>query len=450
MKTKAALSLLLLIFIQTAYSQGRATLGPGRKKTSVERMGLDHLRAVHEDRMRHARGRQNVRLATGLRDYRAILHAHADDSPHTGGTLVEMLAAARQAGVNIIMLSNHRQPGRDFMKDGWRGLREGVLFIPGSEADGFLLHPVASITDGKTDSRPDLVRVTKEGGGNIFLSHVEEKLDWVTEGLDGLEIYNHHADVKDELEFMLWLRGAMTDLSKLKHIEQALAQYPQEVFASQQDYLAPVIEKWDRDLKERRLTGVAANDCHHNQVFIVTVADPQAIDIRLITSHPTIMQVSVAQSPGVAELVKGRKAGDVIAKLDFDPYERSFRYLSTHILAREHTEAAVRDALRGGRAYVSHDYLCDPTGFAFLIEQNGRPRAVMGDEVKAERGMKIEIETPAPCTLKLIRDGAMVETIAGRRLSFDLKRPGVYRVEAWLEVGGEMRPWIYSNPIYVR
>jgi hypothetical protein len=26
---------------------------------------------------------------------------------------------------------------------------------------------------------------------------------------------------------------------------------------------------------------------------------------------------------------------------------------------------------------------------------------------------------------------------------------GVYRIEVWLEVGGEMRPWIYSNPIRI-
>ena len=29
-------------------------------------------------------------------------------------------------------------------------------------------------------------------------------------------------------------------------------------------------------------------------------------------------------------------------------------------------------------------------------------------------------------------------------------QPGVYRIEAWVEIGGEVRPWIYSNPIYLR
>ena len=30
------------------------------------------------------------------------------------------------------------------------------------------------------------------------------------------------------------------------------------------------------------------------------------------------------------------------------------------------------------------------------------------------------------------------------------KGQGVYRVEGWLTVDTEERPWIYANPIYVR
>ncbi len=28
--------------------------------------------------------------------------------------------------------------------------------------------------------------------------------------------------------------------------------------------------------------------------------------------------------------------------------------------------------------------------------------------------------------------------------------PGAYRLEAWLRLDDEWRPWLYSNPIYVR
>jgi hypothetical protein len=28
--------------------------------------------------------------------------------------------------------------------------------------------------------------------------------------------------------------------------------------------------------------------------------------------------------------------------------------------------------------------------------------------------------------------------------------PGAYRLEAWLHLDGEWRPWVYANPVYVR
>ena len=443
--------LILLCTAESRFTQQRDKLGPGRKYTSVERMSLDRLRNVHEDRVRNERARRTVQLKTGYKDFRAILHAHAEDAPHTGGTRPEMLKAAKAAGVNIIMLTDHRRPERDFINDSWRGIHDGVLFIPGAEAEGFLLYPMASIRGKDSPSREELIKIVKQNGGNIFLSHVEERFEWDTSNLDGLEIYNHHTDVKDETEFNRWLQGALSDLPRLGQIEQALALYPQEVIAAQQDYLASIIKKWDADASRHRLTGVAANDCHHNQVFTVTAVDDKTIEVGFITSRPVTMRVTSDKNPGVAALVKDRAPGQLIARLDFDPYERSFRYVTTHILAEKLDEQNVRDGLRRGHAYVAHDYLCDPTGFAFIAQASGsKALSIMGDEIERKPGLKIKAETPVACTLRLFQNGAVVSTVEGRRLEFEPKEPGVYRLEAWVRADGELRPWIYSNPIYVR
>ncbi|HYL97883.1 MAG TPA: hypothetical protein VEZ90_02930, partial [Blastocatellia bacterium] len=93
-------------------SQSSTQLGPGRKYSSIERMSLTHLAAVHQACVNYQSQRKPVQLKTGFQDFRAILHAHAEDSPHTGGTRQEMLKAAKAAGVNVIMLSDHRQPDR--------------------------------------------------------------------------------------------------------------------------------------------------------------------------------------------------------------------------------------------------------------------------------------------------------------------------------------------------
>jgi hypothetical protein len=431
-------------------SQTAPRLGPGRKYTSIERLNIERLRAVHNDRARFAAARKPVSLSTGYNDYRAVLHAHAEDATHTGGTRPELLAAAKRAGVQIVMLTDHVRPGRDFINDSWRGLREGVLFIPGAEDRGFLSFPMKSIKGLEIGTREQYVDVIRSGGGDIFLSHVEDRGDWPTDMLNGLEIYNHHSDVKNEAAFQLWLQSTMTDAVRLPALVSALDKYPEEIIGAQQDYLTDIIAKWDRDSQQHRLTGVAANDCHHNQVFTVSAIDESTVEIGYITSKPTTTRVTAEKVPGVAALVKGRKPGELIARLDFDPYERSLRYVSTHLLARELTESATREALKAGHAYVAHDWLCDSTGFAFVARGGGKTNQVMGDEVKLSAALKLSAATPVKCTMKLIRNGEEIKRANTDRLDFDVEMPGVYRIEAWLEVDGEERSWIYSNPIYVR
>src|SRR5258706_443788 len=120
-------------------------------------------------------------------DYRCILHAHAEDSAHTGGTLPEMLADAKQAGIAAILLTDHFRPPRDFIDGRWRGMKDGVLFIPGSEARGFLVYPEHSILKHMEEPAESFVKTVTARDGMIFLSHIEERQDQSTEGLTGLE-----------------------------------------------------------------------------------------------------------------------------------------------------------------------------------------------------------------------------------------------------------------------
>ncbi|HKX26987.1 MAG TPA: histidinol phosphatase [Blastocatellia bacterium] len=424
---------------------------PGRKYGTLDRVKPEHLRAVHEDRRRYQETRQPVPFSTGLQDFRAILHAHAEDSTHTGGTRAELLAAAKRTGVQIVMLSDHVRPPRDFITESWRGLREGVLFIPGAESDGFIVYPTRSIISAHLTKsrrpRPEYIKLVKRDGGNIFLSHAENKPDWETGELDGMEIYNHHADFLDEVGFVLWFRASFANPAQLKQIDQALQEFPMEFFGASQDYPAAVIAKWDRELQLHPLTGVAANDCHHNQVYTIRAAGPETIEVLSVDDPPR--PITAQGSPGVTEMLKGRQTGDVIVKLDFDPYERSLSYVTTHLLMPELSESATRRALRQGRAYVAHDWLCDPTGFAFIAEKNGKRTGVMGDQVRLEPGLRLRLAAPNAGWIKLFRNGEVVQELRGAALDFEPTEPGVYRAEVWLELDGEQRPWIYANPIRV-
>src|SRR5271157_4581736 len=196
-----------------AASQAMAAEGeaPRSNYSPTERMTPARLKAAHEDVLRIGLSRRPPPAIPGLIDYRAILHAHAEDSAHTGGTRTEMLAAAKRAGVHAILLTDHYRPPKDFVADSWRGLREGVLFLPGCEDRGFLIYPTRSIIDRMKDATPTFIETVRSDGGLIFLSHIEERPDHSMAGLDGMEISNRHADAKVDSAGIVSLMLKLTD-----------------------------------------------------------------------------------------------------------------------------------------------------------------------------------------------------------------------------------------------
>ena len=103
--------------------------------------------------------------------------------------------------------------------------------------------------------------------------------------------------------------------------------------------------------------------------------------------------------------------------------------------------------------------MCDPTGFRFELPRPlaRRPRDpwfraadLPGDEVKFSSRARLVARVPRTCHIRLLSAGKVIAERSGDRLEFEVAAPGVYRVEGWLELGGEERGWVYSNPIYVR
>src|SRR5271167_419394 len=125
LRRRGFILLLLIAASQTIAAEGEA---PRPKYSPSQRMTPARLKAAHEDALRIGLSRRPPPSIPGLNDYRAILHAHAEDSAHTGGTRTEMLADAKRAGVHAILLTDHFRPPQDFVTDSWRGLRDGVLF----------------------------------------------------------------------------------------------------------------------------------------------------------------------------------------------------------------------------------------------------------------------------------------------------------------------------------
>jgi hypothetical protein len=396
-----------------------------------------------------ARRRNLLPRADGLMDLRSVFHAHAGDSSHTGGKPEEMLAAAKLAGVRVVFLSDHFRPPRDYM-DSWRGLREGVLFIPGSEARGFLLHPEVSVFPLMEKPVPELIPAVVRGEGMAFLSHIEERPDHPMTGLTGLEIYNRHYDAKRDFTGILQLVLRLTDPEQVRDLSELLRRFPDACLAAQCLYPRAYLDKWDAANATGHYTGVAANDCHHNQIFLLKkVDDETALLGTIVDKDEAMRKVRVSLRPTLRPMLAGKPDGAIVARLDFDPYERSFRNVCTHVLAREQTEPALRAAVKAGRAYVSHDWMGDPSGFDFRVVGVGAV-GTMGEERPWAPGQRLEVRSPLPATIRLIRDGQVEAVSQGEALDHPVTRAGVYRVELWLPIGGELRPWLYSNPLFLR
>lgn len=426
---------------------------PAIHRSAAERLALPRLQAVHEDVRRLEASHRSLPPLAGLRDYRTVLHAHAEDSAHTGGTRPEMLADSRRAGVQAIFLSDHYRPPRDFITSSWRGQHDGVLFVPGSEERGFLLYPMASIMDRMELPTPEFIRIVTAGEGLIFLSHVEEHPNHPVAGLTGMEIYNRHYDAERDPSSLLALALKLTDPRELAELQEGVRRYPDEVFAFQCEYPEVYLAAWDAGTQQRRLTGVAANDCHHNNILIVKMADENTVLLGTnVDKDDQMRKVTTALRPSLAALLRGHKPGDILARVDLDPYFRSFRNVSTHVLAPELTEPALRGALKAGHAYVAHDWMGDAAGFRFeALAADGSRAALMGDEVKLAPGLRLSAQFTLPCRVRLLRNGHELQSQRPTAAwESKLTDPGVYRVEGWLTLDGEERPWLYSNPIYVR
>ncbi len=300
----------------------------------------NRLEAVHAQRVQWMKIRPHAAPAQGVyQDFRAVL---------TKGAREELLKAAKQAGVQVVLFTTPKSGDSSV-------LHEGVLFLQGSE-DGHAL---------RFSGSPEL----------RFSTAIED----IPTGFQGAIVHREPASPSP---------------APSKRLAAEAKLYPDEFFAATSDASPLSLSLWDKQAEAGVFTGVAAS------------------------------------------------APDAVA----------FRHLSTHILARELNEHDILESLASGRAYVAHDWLCDPTGFSFVADNNFGIFD-MGDQVPlAGFGVgttTLRASLPIAAKLKIIHDGAVVAEANDSKFVYTPKEPGAYRLEASLTIDGEDRPWIFTNPIYL-
>jgi hypothetical protein len=330
---------------------------------------------------------------------------HSTHSDGTG-TVPQIARAAQRAGIDVVLLTDHDTlAARRNGEERWYG---DVLVLVGEEVsptdrDHFLAFGIDREIDRRLTGREIREAVTAAGGFGFAahpFSRGSERFGrpgipfGELDCLDGVELWSFLNDTGERV------RG-FRDLARMILTPQRAIAGPPE----------RNLLEWDRLCQARRVVAIGGLDAHQ---FGVRVAG--RVPLRLMS------------------------------------YRRAFQQLHTHVLVPrpltrdlEHDRALVYDALRDGRCYIANDQVAGAHGFSFWVDAPGAAGA-MGAELPFTRGMSVHARTPQPADIRLLRDGEIAAQTHDSELHHSIELHGVYRVEVML--GG--RPWIFSNPAYIR
>ena len=348
------------------------------------------------------------------REYVGNLHLHTRFSDGHA-THQQITEAAASADLNFIIATDH-----NIRPNGLEGYYGRVLLLLGEEIHNIRRQPQVShllvygteieMAPYSFSSMQTLIDKSLDRGGICYIAHPIEKrspidtdfmaipwIDWPIKGIQGLEIWNYMSEFKG----LLWC----------KPIALIRALFPEGGIRG--PYRA-TLNLWDELLsKGYRLTALGNSDAHGTPY---------------------------AMGP--------------IKRIIF-PYEYLFRCVNTHILTRNalsgilaEDKALIYEALRSGRTWVGYDLPHSTRGFRF-VARSGSSQAVPGEELRRLGATSIDIRTPAPGNIHLLRDGKRILQSHGTYLTHTTEVPGIYRVEVYKRFRGRKVGWIFSSPIYV-
>ncbi len=339
-----------------------------------------------------------------LYEYPGAFHIHSTHSDGSG-TIPEIAAAAREAGLRWIVISDHDTlAGLEAGEAGWY---DDVLVVIGYEITPEHNHYlVLGLKEVLPAGLPpaDLIAAVRARGGWGFVLHPDERLgayfkppipwdDRTVRGFDGIEIWNIISEWTEGLtERNCFLRYAFPMLATCGPTRRTLAW-------------------WD---------SLLASDEH---VSSVGGLDVHATRYALLGRFP----------------------------LEIYPYRRMFGTLTNYLLLREElstdgNEAAqqVGRGLARGFSFLADRRLGEAQGFRFLAE-GGRDAVVPGEKLPLTGEIYLTVRSPRWGEIRLFHNGRQLARRWGKSLRIPVDRLGAYRAEVH-RLG---RPWLYSNPIWI-
>jgi len=339
-----------------------------------------------------------------VHDLVCVVHVHSTHSDGSG-TVPQIARAAKRAGVDVVLLTDH-----DTLEAKRRGEErwyDDVLVLVGEEVsptdrDHFLAFGIDKEINRRM-SGPDICKAVEAAGGFGFGAHPFSrgserfKRPGIAFGerdcLAGVELWSFLNDTGERA------RG-IRDLARMIFTPQRAIGGPPE----------DNLREWDQLCQARRVVAIGGLDAHQ---FGIRIAGH--VPIRLMG------------------------------------YARTFKQLHTHVIVDEPLahdldadRARVYGALREGRCYIANDQVANARGFQFWADG---PRTIpMGGEDNSEPRWTLNARLPHAARILIRRDGVVHAEADADGITSVTSGSGVYRVEATMRG----RPWIYSNPIYLR
>lgn len=340
---------------------------------------------------------------------RGAIHVHTAASRDATGSVGAVAAAAREAGLDFVVVTDHNTEASVGI-DAWH---DGVLVIGGLEKStdaGHLLALRLTRLPYRLDGDPATVVDDVGGwGGFTVVAHPE--------AADPESRWTGDVAAAEAMEFLSlsdpghWTRGPRLVLALARAVWD-----PQGALLSLFRPGREALDLWDRALAKRPAAGVLGSDAHGGlRVGSWHVPFPRHRDVFRLASHHVHLESPLSHDASVA-------AGQVL------------------------------EALRAGHGYGAVDTLAAADSFQFEVECGGR-RAGMGDALllEGQATMTVGHDGPEGTEIVVRRDGAEIHRGTGRTATYETGAPGVYRVEVFLPPAAVPRgftfPWIVSNPV---
>ncbi len=350
-----------------------------------------------------------------LYDYTGVIHFHSAHSPDGRVPVGDIVRAADENGLDFLMLTDHFTLGaRRSGKEGWHG---NVLLIVGQEISprfnhylAFAIDEEVVVDENDTECRPqDYIDTVGQLGGIGFIAHPDHEgtqmfhvkhfpwKDWSVSGYTGMGVWDFMTD---------WQ-------STLRGLPSALAGYlfPAHVLKGPREI---TLKRWDDLNKTGRVVGIGELDNHDTP----------------------------------------RKVWG--ATVGIFSFRRAFRFIRTHLLLDNPLKGeaqgdikALLKALEQGRAYIAMEYFLDARGFSLTLSDADREIA-MGDEFSLKGDAVLRVTVPGKGKIRIIQDGHLCAEAVGVNMTYTISQRGVYRAEVYAKIWGKYRPWIFSNPVYVK